>query len=532
MICAMREYRLLGRLEVADDGHPLPLGGLRCRAVLAVLSVAANRFVSVGRVIDEVWGERPPATAANVIQGHISDLRRTLGRDAIETRDDAYRLVAPSGSRDLDQFERLTADGSEALRNGGADEAATAYRAALALWRGRALDDIAGEGMLVAESVRLEEMRTTALERRIEADLECGRHAELIGELQSLVAEHPHREPFRADLALALYRSGRSVEALEVLREARRALDEQLGLEPGPALQQLERSILQHDPALQPPSAPPTPVSAATPMRSIMVAALAEQEIAPVADLGAQIASVSSRELIMAMLVEDAARLTEGAANLSRLRADLVSRGVTARSAVFTSTDVGTDISRLAATQDVDLAVIDATACGLADHRVISILADAPCDVGVLIGVPGEGPVMVPFSGAADDWSAVELAAWLASITGRPLMLAGASGSSDGRDASRLLASASLAVQRSVGVDAQPLLVDPDPAALVAAAEPMGLVVIGLPERRTQRADLGPTRTALVEREHHATLVMRRGLRPGGLAPPGAETRFTWTIKS
>ena len=223
MICAMREYRL-------------PLGGLRCRAVLAVLSVAANRFVSVGRVIDEVWGERPPATAANVIQGHISDLRRTLGRDAIETRDDAYRLVAPSGSRDLDQFERLTADGNEALRNGGADEAAASYRTALALWRGGALDDIAGE---VAESVRLEEMRTTALERRIEADLECGRHAELIGELQSLVAEHPHREPFRGDLALALYRSGRSVEALDVLREARRALDEQLGLEPGPALQQL-----------------------------------------------------------------------------------------------------------------------------------------------------------------------------------------------------------------------------------------------------------------------------------------------------
>ena len=234
----------------------------------------------------------------------------------------------------------------------------------------------------------------------------------------------------------------------------------------------------------------------------------------------------------MAMLVEDAARLTEGAANLSRLRADMAARAVTARSAVFTSTDVGTDISRLAATQDVDLAVIDATECGLTDHRVIAILADAPCDVGLLIGVPGEGPVMVPFSGAADDWSAVELAAWLASVTGRPLMLAGASGSSDGRDASRLLASASLAVQRSVGVDAQPLLVDPDPAALVAAAEPMGLVVIGLPERRTQRADLGPTRTALVEREHRATVVMRRGLRPGGLAPPGSETRFTWTIKS
>ena len=138
---------------------------------------------------------------------------------------------------------------------------------------------------------------------------------------------------------------------------------------------------------------------------------------------------------------------------------------------------------------------------------------------------------MVPFSGAADDWSAVELAAWLASVTGRALMLAGAAGSSDGRDASRLLASASLAVQRSVGVDAQPLLVAPDPAALVAAAEPMGLVVIGPPERRTRRAELGPARTALVDRKHRATLVMQRGLRPGGLAPPGADPRFTWTIK-
>jgi hypothetical protein len=137
---------------------------------------------------------------------------------------------------------------------------------------------------------------------------------------------------------------------------------------------------------------------------------------------------------------------------------------------------------------------------------------------------------MVPFSGADDDWSAVELGAWLASARGTSLCPAGSAGQSPGRDASRLLASASLAVQRVVGVAAEPLLVAPEPGALAAAAAAAGLVVVGLPDRWRQ-AGLGPARTALLERDDGATLLVHRGLRPGGLAPAGSETRFTWTIR-
>ena len=182
--------------------------------MLAVLVICANRPVSVGRLIDEVWGDPAPASAGNVVQGHVSDMRRALGRDAIETRGDAYVLRVERGGRDVDRFEQLAALGAEALRAGRSQDAsATVRRSARALARrspGRR------SRMLVAEALRLDEMRLHAVERRIEAELGCGRHAELVGELRALVAEHPLREPLRAHLALAIYRARRPVEALEV----------------------------------------------------------------------------------------------------------------------------------------------------------------------------------------------------------------------------------------------------------------------------------------------------------------------------
>ena len=202
----MYDYRILGSLEAYDGDRPIALGGARCRAVLAVLVVCANRSVSAGRLVDEVWGDPAPASAGNVVQGHISDLRRALGRDAIETRGDAYVLHVPHGARDVDRFEQLAARGSEELRAGRYEDASAAFAEALALWRGTALSDIAEGGLLVAEALRLDEMRVHALEQRIEADLARGRHAELVGELRALVAEHRLREPLRAHLAMALYR--------------------------------------------------------------------------------------------------------------------------------------------------------------------------------------------------------------------------------------------------------------------------------------------------------------------------------------
>ena len=185
---------------------------------------------------------------------------------------------------------------------------------------------------------------------------------------------------------------------------------------------------------------------------------------------------------------------------------------------------------RLAQQQDTDLLLVESPPGLLGDPHLEAILADGACDVAVLVGRPADGPVLVAFSGAEHDWAAIELGAWLATARGATLVLAGSTGDGSGRDASRLLANASIAVQRTIGVAAEPLLVAPDPGALAAAASGMGLVVVGL-SRRWQQEGLGPARSALVAREDGATLLVRRGLRPGGLAPTGHETRFTWTIQ-
>jgi hypothetical protein len=185
---------------------------------------------------------------------------------------------------------------------------------------------------------------------------------------------------------------------------------------------------------------------------------------------------------------------------------------------------------RLATEQDVDLLLTDAPERLLEDGRLLTVLGQAPCDVAVLVGGGIEpGPVLVPFTGATHDWAAVELGAWLARNTGVKLLVAGASTGVGGRDASRLLASVSLAVQQALGVPAEPLLVEPVPAALTQAAADSGVVVVGLTDRWRQEG-LGRVRTALATRTPGPTLLVRRGARPGGLAPREQATRFTWTI--
>jgi peptide/nickel transport system substrate-binding protein len=244
------EFRVLGSFEVVDRGSPLALGPPQQRALLAVLLVHRGEPVSSDRLIDEIWGEQPPPTAHKIVQGYVSNLRKALGDGLLVTEGRGYGLRLEPGQLDVDRFESLVAQAREALEDGDALTAGAVLRDALGVWRGPALADFAYERFAQAEIARLEEARLAALEDRIDADLASGEQARLVGELEALVREHPLRERLRAQLMLALYRSGRQADALESYRKARQALVEELGLEPGPRLQELERAILAHDPAL------------------------------------------------------------------------------------------------------------------------------------------------------------------------------------------------------------------------------------------------------------------------------------------
>ena len=252
-------FRILGPLEVLDGDRAIALGGLRQRALLALLLLRSNTVVATERLIADLWGESPPPTARQTVQVYISQLRRALpvdgaGDGAIETRAPGYLLHVAPGRLDLDRFQELSASGRAALAAGDAAGAAEALRTALALWRGPPLADFTYEEWAQREIARLEEWRLACLEERIEADLRLGHRAELVGELEALVDEHPLRERLRGQLMLALYGSGRQAEALERYAAGRRALADELGIEPGRALKDLERRILVQDPALAPPA--------------------------------------------------------------------------------------------------------------------------------------------------------------------------------------------------------------------------------------------------------------------------------------
>ncbi|HEX9968881.1 MAG TPA: BTAD domain-containing putative transcriptional regulator, partial [Acidimicrobiales bacterium] len=249
------QIRLLGRFDVVVDGRTLPLGGPRQRAVLAVLAVHANQIVSFDRLVDEVWAGRPPATAVPTMQRYISHLRRALEGlpAAIETRRPGYVLCVDPDLVDARRFERLVEVGRSRLAADAVDEAAEMLHSALSLWQGEPLADFGDHGFAAIERTRLVELRSTAVELRIDADLACGRHRDLVPELEALVAAYPLRESYRGQLMQALHRSGRTPDALRVYSEGRRLLVEQLGLEPGAGLQRLEQAILLSDPAMDAP---------------------------------------------------------------------------------------------------------------------------------------------------------------------------------------------------------------------------------------------------------------------------------------
>jgi DNA-binding SARP family transcriptional activator len=241
------EFRILGPLEVEDDGRLIPVGGTKQRALLALLLLRANEVVSRDRLIDELWGGSPPDSGKTALQVHVSQLRKALGRDLILTQSPGYLIRVSDGELDLHRFEQLVA----AARAEEPVQAARLLREGLALWRGAPLAEL-GDSFAATERA-LEEQRLAALEQRIDADLALGRHAELVPELEGLVREQPLRERLRGQLMLALYRSGRQADALEIYRSGRRLLDEELGLQPADELQRLEKAILNHDPSLESP---------------------------------------------------------------------------------------------------------------------------------------------------------------------------------------------------------------------------------------------------------------------------------------
>jgi WD40 repeat protein/DNA-binding SARP family transcriptional activator len=258
---------MLGPLEVLDeDGRPLVLGGAKQRALLAVLLLHAAQVVSADRLVDELWGEDPPDTVRSVLQVYVANLRKVLepGRpkrtasSLLKTQPPGYLLDLGGHVLDLDRFERLVGEGRAALAAGQASQAATLLRDALGLWRGPALGDVALLGRGQGAAAQLEERRLGALEDRIEADLVLGRHSELVGELEVLVAEYPLRERLWGQLMLALYRSGRQADALAAFQRARDKLVEELGIDPGAELRELEARVLAQDARLAAPS-PPLP---------------------------------------------------------------------------------------------------------------------------------------------------------------------------------------------------------------------------------------------------------------------------------
>ena len=524
------EFRLLGPLEVRDEDRVLAIPGAKERALLAILLLEANRHVSSERLIDELWADRPPETARNSLQVRVSNLRKALGsggRHIVVSQRAGYMIRVEQGQLDLQRFEGLIEEGDAALVGGEAAVAAEKLSEALALWRGPALAEFAAEPFARSAAGRLEELTLLALEKRIEADLLLGRDARLVPELETLVVLHPLREQLRAQLARTLYSCGRQAEALATLAAFRRHLVAELGLEPGPALRELERAILRQDPGLE---AAKVPVA----NRAILVAVLDERALDPLLGIAATLARRPPHELIVVMPLAASSDLAAATALLQRRRAALVAAGLPVRVAAFTSATPALDLIRIATEQDVDLILVDAPPALLEDAELSALLARAPCDVGVLIPreIVASRPVLVPFTGDEHDWAAIELGAWFAAAQQTPLKIVGATAddAAGTRDASRLLADASLAVQRTLGVAAEPLLVDPTPEHLLRAAGEAALVVLGVPERRL-REGLGPVRVALVRETMVPVLLVRRGSRPSGLAPRESQTRFTWSLR-
>ena len=521
------EFQILGPLEVIDRDRAVVLGGHKQRALLATLLLTPNRPVSVDRLIDALWPARPPTDAANALQFHVSRLRKLLGDSTvIVTQEPGYLIRVDPNQVDLLRFEELVAEAEAA----DAARASRLLSEALALWRGEPLADLADHPSSQAEIHRLNAARLAALELRIETDLALGRHFQLLPELEALVHEHPLDERLAGALMQALYRAGRQAAALDVYRTTRQTFVTELGIEPSPALRELEQAILRQDPGL----APDLPRARAT--RSIVILTGDEQHLPDLLAIAEPLASHSRRELILARFTTDPDELAASTAALAAQRKTLAARGVACRVAAYTTTATGAETALLAAQQPVDLVLAEAAPELLAGAPLCEppsdLLEQTPCEVGLLTRGVGttDGPIVTPFGGAEHDWSAIELAGWLAAALETNLRLLGtkADPAHGRRDASRLLARASLLLQQVVGIVTEPVLIPPGDHGVVQAAAGARLIVVGLSDRwRTE--GLGPIRQSIAAAAEAPVLFVRHGPQSAGLAPPQTFTRFTWT---
>ena len=544
------EFRILGPIEAVDGERSISLGGPKQRALLAALLLHANQLVSRDRLIDDLWGGEAPANASHTLNVHLSQLRKTLtgadgGSPIASHPSGGYLLRVEPGQLDIHRFEDLVETAREATANGDPASASNALGAALALWRGSPLSELGYESFAQPAIARLDELRLLAIQDRIDADLQLGRHAALVPELEAHVGASPLVERFRGQLMLALYRSDRQADALRVYKAARTVLLETLGLEPSPTLQKLERDILRHDAELnvrgshEQGSMPSVPAAPSSEERSILVAAIDECELDPLIELAEPLArSALSRNLILAQLVTPEGDALNSAIRAAHeRRATLIERGIATEAVAFTSSERGVDLVRLASEQSVDLLLMQLdrraadTAGFAADTR--AVLEGAPCDVALLAPKPrtvdGTG-VVVAFGGAEHDWAALELAAWCASATGNPLKLVGSVATEQvgARDSSRLLAHASIVVQRFIGIPAEPLLTEPGYEGLLSASDGATLLVLGLASD-WREVGLGRTRALATAGSKTPVLLVRRGSQ-SALSPSDTLTRFRWSL--
>jgi hypothetical protein len=328
----------------------------------------------------------------------------------------------------------------------------------------------------------------------------------------------------------ALYGAGRQADALDIYRTTHQRFDTELGIEPSPFLRELERAILRHDAEL---SLEPRPSDGP---RSILVLAGDEGRLDELLSIAEPLSVGSDRELILIRFAADSEGLAAAAAALAKARDSAAARGVPCRVAAYTTAEAGAEVALLATEQAVDLVLSEAPReildAGSLDEPVLSLLERTPCDVALLTAGTGvtDGPVVTPFGGAEHDWSAIELAAWLASSLGTTLRLLGteADPALGRRDASRLLARASLLVQQVVGIVTEPFLIRPGETGVVEAAADARLLVIGLSERWHEEG-LGTVRAAVAAAARAPVLFVRAGPQSRGIAPSQTMTRFTWT---
>ncbi|HEY1369335.1 MAG TPA: BTAD domain-containing putative transcriptional regulator, partial [Gaiellaceae bacterium] len=372
------EFRILGPLEVLDGGRVVSVGGPRKRAVLAILLLHLNRPISSERLIDELWGDGPPATALQSVRVHVSQIRKALGHDLLRTLPSGYALELEPDRLDAQRFERLVGEGRAALAVGEAATASALLNDALGLWRGPTLADFTYEPFAQSEIARLEDLRTATVEARIDADLVLGGGSELVDELESLVAEHPLRERLRGQLMLALYRSGRQADALAAYRDAREALVDELGLEPSPELRELEAAILRQDESLALGEPAPARIATPSPARKTVTALHV--------DLGPSVQGVADPEAFARRIEEPLGRVLRA---IGRHEGTVTARQADAVTATFGLPDLHEDDAlravRAAAELREQLAELEPPPrTGIATGEVVA--SDSAAPVGPVAG--------------------------------------------------------------------------------------------------------------------------------------------------